>query len=332
MKTKKQYTIGVVAIIVVMQLFLFSTLLRAQNIKATAQLDSSTIRIGQQAKLQLSIQYRVDNGQQIKIQWPEVLDTLRKEVEVVGESKIDTLIPDKNNPFEFIQTKTLYITSFDSGYWAIPPFKFLTNNDTLGVLTESLLLSVGSIPVDTSVAIKDIKDTFDETYSWIDWIKDHMYLVYGAIVGILVTILVIYLIKRFRKQKPVEVVVEAPKIPAHIIAIEKLDKLKNEKLWQEGRIKQYHSALSEIVREYVENRFKIQALEQTTEEILYGFRNVAIDDESRMKLKQILVLSDMVKFAKEQPLPNENEMSMNNAYDFVNGTKREEEKVVKQDK
>ncbi len=142
------------------------------------------------------------------------------------------------------------------------------------------------------------------------------------------TIIIIYLVKRYRKKKPEVVVVEPPKIPAHIIALEKLEKLKNEKLWQEGKLKQYHSALSEIVREYVENRFKIQALEQTTDEILFGFRNVSIDEESKQRLRQLLVLSDMVKFAKEQPLPHENEMSLTNAFDFVNGTKREENKPV----
>ena len=77
------------------------------------------------------------------------------------------------------------------------------------------------------------------------------------------------------------------------------------------------------INEFIENRFKIQALEQTTDEILYGFRNVSIDEDSRLKLKQLLILSDLVKFAKEQPLPNENELSLSNAYDFVKGTMRE---------
>ena len=76
-----------------------------QEIKATAKLDSNSIKIGQQVKLQLSIQYKVNNGKHLKIEWPEITDTIRKEVEVVGQSKLDTLIPDKNDPFQFIQTK-----------------------------------------------------------------------------------------------------------------------------------------------------------------------------------------------------------------------------------
>lgn len=309
----------------VLLIFLFSYSAKAQEIKATAKLDSNSIKIGQQVKLKLSIQYRVDNGKHIKIKWPEITDTIRKEVEVVGQSKTDTIIPDKNNPFQFVQTKTLYITSFDSGYWAIPPFKFKVNDDTNGIFTEPLLLAVSTIAIDTTIAIKDIKAPFDEKYTWLDWLKDNMYVVYGTLVAILVVLIIIYLIRYFKKIKPPVVFVEAPKIPAHQIAFEKLDKLKEEKLWQEGKLKLYHIMLTEIIREYIENRFKIQALEQTTDEILYGFRNVAIDDESRIRLKQILILADLVKFAKEQPLPNENEKSMSNAYDFITGTKRDEE-------
>ncbi len=303
---------------------LFSFSSSAQEIKATATLDSNSIQIGQQVKLKLSIQYKVDNSKHIKIKWPEIIDTIRKEIEIVSQSKVDTIIPDSTDLFRFVQTKTLYITSFDSGYWAMPPFKFIVNGDTAGIFTEPLLLQVNTIPVDTTLAIKDIKQPYDVNYSWLDWIKDNIYVVYGTLIGILVIILIIYFVKKYYRSKPPIVEVEAPKIPAHLVAFEKLEKLRNEKLWQEGKLKLYHITLSEIVREYIENRFKIQALEQTTDEILFGFRNLAIDDESRIKLKQVLILSDLVKFAKEQPLPNENELSLTNAYDFVNGTKRED--------
>lgn len=323
MRIRNKNILSFISAISIVMLFLFSYSASSQDIKVAAKLDSNNIRIGEQVKLQLSIQYRVDDGRQIKVRWPEMADTIRKEIEIVDQSKIDTIIPDKNNPFQFIQTKTLYITSFDSGYWAIPPFKFMINDDTNGYFTDPLLLSVGTVAVDTSLAIKGIKPPYEENYTFLDWIKDNMYVVYGTLIAILVIILVIYIIRYFKKVKPPMVIVEIPKIPAHIIAFEKLDKLKNEKLWQEGKLKLYHITLTEIVREYIENRFKIQALEQTTEEILYGFRNIAMDEESGMKLKKLLVLADLVKFAKEQPLPNENELSLSDAYDFINGTKIE---------
>jgi hypothetical protein len=296
----------------------------AQDVKASARLDSNAIVIGQQVKLELSIQYRADKGKHITVKFPEIADTIRKEVEVLGQSKVDTII-DKNDPFLFTQVKTLYITSFDSGYWALPPFRFDVNTDTAGVLTEPLLLQVSTIAVDTTQAIKDIKAPYEETYTWVDWLKDHMYVVYGSLAGILAIIIILVIIRRMRKIQPPLVVVEAPKIPAHIIAFEKLEKLKQQKLWQEGKLKSYYSSLTDILREYIENRFKIPAMEQTTDEIIFGFRNAAVDEESKRRLKQVLTLADLVKFAKEQPLSDENEASMTNVADFINGTKREEE-------
>ena len=299
----------------------------AQDIKVKSELDSSSILIGQQAKLTLSIEYKVNTNNRITIQWPEIPDTLRKEIEVVGHTKIDTVIPDKNDPYTFRQTKSLYVTSFDSGYWAVPPFKFVVNGDTSGIYTDALLLTVSTVTVDTTLAIKDIKQPYSSDYSWVDWLKDNKLLIAGILAGILLLCLAIYFFVKTRKKQPPVVVEKIVRVPAHTIALEKLEKLKNDKLWQEGKLKQYHIALTDIIREYIENRFKIQALEQTTEEILYGFRNVAVDAESKEKLKQLLLLGDLVKFAKEQPLPAENEMSMSNAFDFINGTKRDEEEL-----
>jgi len=158
-----------------------------------------------------------------------------------------------------------------------------------------------------------------------DWVKDNILMISIIAGSIILLILLIYFINRYYKNKPVPPLVEPPPIPAHIIALEKLDKLKAEMLWQNGKLKQYHSQLTDIVRDYIERRFYLPALEQTTEEIIFSFRNVAVDKESMGKLKQILILADLVKFAKELPLPNENEISMTNAYDFVNGTKKDEE-------
>lgn len=296
----------------------------AQQIKANAELDTNSIIIGQQIKLKLSVDYRVDAGKRIQIKWPQINDTIIKQIEVINQSKIDTLIPDKSDPYHFVQTKTLDITSFDSGYWAMPPFTFTITDDSTSIQTEALLLEVNTVAVDTTEAIKPIKPPYEEKYTWIDWIKDNLLIISIVVGAAILLILIIYFTKKYYKEKPRPVAPAPPPIPAHIIALEKIEKLKTEMLWQNGKLKAYHSALTEIIREYIENRFKVPALEQTTEEILYSFRSVAVDNESLNKLKQMLVLADLVKFAKEHPLPNENELSMNNAIDFINGTKKEE--------
>ena len=129
------------------------------------------------------------------------------------------------------------------------------------------------------------------------------------------------MLKRKKKEPVPQIII--PKIPPHVTALEQLHKLKDEKLWQGGKLKEYHSALSDIIRQYIEHRFYINAMEQVSDEIMYSFRTVDLNDELKGKLRQILFLADMVKFAKEQPLPNENETSWNNAYEFVMATKKE---------
>jgi hypothetical protein len=295
----------------------------SQEYIAESRLDTSSIRIGEQTKLHLSIRYKADK-QGLKIQWTVLKDNIIKQIEIVSQSKIDTSVADKNDLTTFIQSRTYLITSFDSGYFAIPPFRFIINDSEKVAETEPLLLQVNTLAVDTTKSIMDIKAPYDEPFQWSEIIP---YVLWS--VAILAAIgVIIYLILRYKKKKPVIPVVEKKKPEAHIRALEELEKLKEQKLWEQGKVKQYHSAISDILRIYIEDRYKINALEQTTHEILHSFRSSVIDKESLEKLKQVLILADLVKFAKEEPLPYENENSLRLAFDFVNGTKRDYEELL----
>ncbi|TAL59934.1 MAG: hypothetical protein EPN85_08380 [Bacteroidetes bacterium] len=298
---------------------LLSTSGFSQNITATATLDTNAILIGQQTKLTLRVDYKTDQGN-TKIDFPKIADTLLKEIEVVSQSKPECFIPDSSDMSIMAQSQTLIITSFDSGYYAIPPFKFIISGDSsITIETEPLLFAVNTIEIDTTVAIKDIKPPIEVPFSW----KELLPYIYGGLAGVAllagVIFLIIYLVKK-QKKKPVPKII-VPVIPAHVIALEQLEKLKEEKLWQNGKYKEYHSILSDIIRQYIEKRFYINAMEQVSDEIMYAFRTIDLSEELRTKLRNILFLSDLVKFAKEVPLPNENEASWMNAYEFVIGTK-----------
>src|ERR1700744_6315155 len=135
------------------------------QVEAFATMDTNKIRIGEQSKIDLYIKYNV-NQKNLNIQWPVVGDTLRKEIDVVNVSKIDTTIPDKNRPEEILQHEKITVTSTDSGFWAIALFVFIVKKDTSKpVQTEPLLLTVYTVPVDTAEAsIKDIKAPFEEAF------------------------------------------------------------------------------------------------------------------------------------------------------------------------
>lgn len=303
-------------------LFLVSAKLFSQDVKVNAVLDSSKIRIGEQVKVDLYLTYDA-NQKDLKIQWPQIGDTLTGKVEVVSTSPIDTTIPDKNTPNIIQHHQRIYVSAYDSGYFAIPGFKFTLNNDTNQVLfTETLMLEVHTVPTDTSIAkVKDIKTVLNEPFNW----KWYIHYIYWTL-GILAAVVAIILITRYYTKKQQQKVVEPPKpkIPAHITALAALEKIKQEQVWKECHVKEYYSAISDTVRLYIEERYKVMALESTTDEIMTAFRSQVIDPESKNKLQQILQLSDLVKFAKMSPIESEHIMTLQNAFDFVNGTKREE--------
>lgn len=303
-------------------LLLFSKAVMAQEVKVSAVLDSSKIRIGEQVKLDLYVTYNA-NFKNIKIQWPSVGDTLTGKIEVVSVSPIDTTFPDKSNSAKIFQHQQIVVSAYDSGYFAIPPFKFVVNDDSANALyTENFLLEVHTVPTDTSAAkIKDIKAPFDEKFNW-RWYKNYMY---AGLALILLIVAVIVITRYFtKKQMQVAMEPEKPKIPAHITALATLEKIREEQVWKEGQVKEYYSSISEAVRLYIEERFQVNALESTTDEIMKAFRSQVVDPVSKEKLQQLLSLSDLVKFAKQFPIESEHVFTLQNAFDFVNGTKREE--------
>lgn len=291
------------------------------QVTVNAVLDSGKIRIGEQTKIDLFLNYNIKE-KNLKFEWPHISDTLKKEIEVVHVSPIDTTIPDKKDPNRIQQHLQITVTAFDSGYFAIAPFEFIRNGDTTHpLLTEPLLLEVHTIPTDTSIAkIKDIKPPFDEPFDW-KWYLPYFYWGFGILAIIIITI---FIFKRYFKNKPAPVLQpETPKVPPHITALELLEKIKESAVWKEGKNKEYYSAIADTIRFYIEGRFRINALELTSDEVLSIFKNQVVDQNSKDKLKQILTISDLVKFAKNTPIEAEHLLTLNNAFDFVNTTKRE---------
>lgn len=309
--------------------FLLFKISIGQKININAALDSTKIRIGEQVKLDLYVSYSAKQNN-LKIQWPNIADTITDKIEVISVSVIDTTSPDKSNPDIIQQHQQITISAYDSGYFAIPGFKFFINNDSTNAFySQSLFLEVHTVPTDSSITkTKDIKPPFAEAFNW-KWYSKYFYWGFSLLVIIILIVLItIYFTK---KNKIVVLKSEKPKIPAHIIALQSLEKIKNEQIWKEEKTKEYYSSISDTIRLYIEERFKVNALESTTAEIMKAFRSQVVDKESKDKLQQLLMLSDLVKFAKQFPIISEHTFTLQNAFDFVNETKREEKTIIKND-
>ena len=260
--------------------FLLFKISIGQKINISAALDSTKIRIGEQVKLDLYVSYSAKQNN-LKIQWPNIADTITDKIEVISVSVIDTTSPDKSNPDIIQQHQQITISAYDSGYFAIPGFKFFINNDSTNAFySQSLFLEVHTVPTDSSITkTKDIKPPFAEAFNW-KWYSKYFYWGFSFLVIIILIILItIYFTK---KNKIVVLKSEKPKIPAHIIALQSLEKIKNEQIWKEEKTKEYYSSISDTIRLYIEERFKVNALESTTAETISNYIRTYVHSSKRI--------------------------------------------------
>lgn len=301
--------------------FVQSFLLKAQ-VSLTASMDTNMLLIGDQTKF--TLEANVPKGYQVN--FPLFTDTLINKLEIVEILPIDTIIEN-----ESWKIKHQYlVTSFDSGWYAIPPFplsfvndKGVSLRDTLW--TKPLYFGVVTMPLDTTNtdAIADIKKQAEAPITF----REIMPFLLIAMGSLLFLILAWLVYKKWIRKEKIFVKKEKPKDPAHIIAFKSLDALKQEKLWEKGQNKAFYSALTDIIRTYIYDRYGMGAMEMTTDEIQNEFfNNKLIDKELVKELYAILVNADFVKFAKATTLSVENENALKFAYDFVIKTKEEEEK------
>ncbi len=282
----------------------------AQNANVKAVLDSQKILIGDQMNLDLTVEMETGST----VDWPVLKDTITGQLEIVQASVPDTMLKETG---ETVIHQRMVITSFDTGYMVLPPIRFLFNDDTLQVLsTEPQLIFVGDIPVQMEAEIMDIKEPYDVPYNWRKWIK------WGLLAWLILGLIAIavYIWEKHRK-KPVESAMRPkPKRPAHEIALEKLEGLRLKKLWQNDRTKEFYIELSDIIREYIEFRFDILALEMTTDETVHALRRDGMEEEKVSPLRKMLVMADLAKFAKYRPVANENERCFDIARSFISNT------------
>jgi len=286
----------------------------AQQVKAVAKIDTNSILIGDQVKLKLSFTLPAN----CKALWTPLSDSIAGKIEIINKSKIDTAYSEDKS--QKTLTQSLTITSFDSGFYNLPPFRFAYHkpNDTTLFYSESnpLMLNVLTVSVDTTKTFKDIKAplgipfTFKELLPWIG----------GFVAVILLVLFLIYYFNKRKKSEPLLRFPHKPPQPPHIVALEAFEKIRKSKLWQSGNVKQYHTELTDILRKYIVDRFNINAIEMTTDEILESFSGITLPNELVDKLTQTLQLADLVKFAKEEPLPVHHDQSLSFAIDFVKGT------------
>lgn len=291
----------------------------AQSVTVDATIDSLQILIGEQAKIKLQVSLDTDK----RAIFPVYTDTLVKGVEIIDVAKPDTQL--LNDGRRSLITQEYTVTSFDSALYYLPPMEVLVDNKAYR--SKALALKVYSMPVDTLHPDQFFgpKTVMQAPFAWEDWYVS----ISCGILFIPLLLLLIYLIKRIRDNKPIirKVKVE-PKLPPHQLAMKEIERIKDEKAWQKGQSKEYYTELTDTLRTYIKNRFGFNALEMTSSEIIDKLLEMK-DKEAIADLRSLFQTADLVKFAKHNPMMNENDANLINAIDFINETKEKEDENAK---
>lgn len=288
----------------------------AQLPLVSASIKPDSIGIGDRFVIEIN----VDKDLTQVIDFPKFeTEKIGTNLELVSESQVDTV---SRSGRRVVLNKKYVMTIFDEGKYSLGKLGvlYLDKNviDTL-YTSDSLHLLVTTFEIDTlTQKIYDIKQPMRtpikfEEYSGYLWL--------GFLLAQLIAALVYIAVKTAQKRKNKLPVPKVKSEPPHVAAIRELEILHSQKLWQNNRQKLYYTRLTDIIREYIENRYGINAMEMTSDEINQALAGILSDSRSALQLRRLLTTADYVKFAKYIPGTEDNEMSYSDAYYFVEETK-----------
>lgn len=214
-------------------------------------------------------------------------------------------------------TKNLTIIFFDEDSLTLPPLPILLNGGETA-LTNPLEIAVLPTPSPNDlIDMAPIKDIRRERVRWMDYLPWAI----AIFAFMLLVVLAAWLIGRSQMQRKQAAMSRNAGLPPHELALKKLDALVQKQLWHKGLVKEYCAELTFIVREYLEKRYQILALESTSEEILNALQKTDFPQHLRPELQNLLTKADLVKFAKATPPETFHEEAMTFAKKIISETK-----------
>lgn len=298
-----------------------AALCSAADFNVTAALDSASILIGYTTRLKLS----VEQPSASIIHFPLLSDkrgmkyisVCNDSVEISTDYSTDTVKLGKNR---ILVNYNLTVQSFDSGFYKLPEFEFVSGTQV--GKSNSVFLKVNSLKLDENAEISGftgveepdpLSDKLKDPASPFEkWIKKYWWVV---LLIVLLVVASVWAIRKYRKEGTLLPV--KPIVPPYNRAMEQLSKLKEEKLWENGKEKEYYTRLTEILRTYLADEFDIPAMEMISNQIISSLRNDELLHPLSKDIRFLLDMADFAKYAKVRPLPEDNERSYSIVYAFI---------------
>ena len=284
-----------------------------QTVEAIGKVEQTEVQVGKPFTLDLSL--KVPYGW--FVDWNDFsVDTLSDQLDIVKRGNVERTADADSN---VIVRQELTLMTFDTGQIQIPRvcLTYARSFDApvrLQTFTQPIDLYVTTITVDTTQAYKPIMAPIPAPVQ----IKEVFPWVLALLLLVLAAFGVWYWLKHRKPKVDAEGnVIKGPVIPAYDKAVDDLKRLREEKMWQSGKVKEFYSSLTDIAREYIEGQFGVNAVEMTTDDILEEIKPLHFSKETYNKLKDTMEVADLVKFAKYSATALESDTSLNNMTQFV---------------
>lgn len=143
-------------------------------------------------------------------------------------------------------------------------------------------------------------------------------LIYLLILLCLVAFVIAFILFLRKRKKPSVVKEEILVLPPDVVALNKIRKLKELKLIEQGKIKEFYTMLSDIIRAFIEDKYKISALDRTTYELIAELKNKNVIRNNIGMVHDFLFDCDLVKFAKYIPPAEDSNKILITAEEIIN--------------
>ena len=273
------------------------------NFKATAP--KNILVIGEPVEINLSLNLGTNQiFDTVFFKLSELGDSLGNNWELWDKSNIKkSSSQDANGNYYMTFSQKIIIANFDTGQFVFPPL--LAFADTNKTYSNSLLFTVKLEEIDEKAFIKDIKPIKEVFISWYEYFFYYLntYKWWILCITFFIAAIIIFY-KKFYNKKIVQNL--EPSIPLEIILLEALNKLDQQKYWENSYFKKYYSELSNILWQFLEYRYEIKTFEKTSAEILESLKWSTIPKEYLSNIERFFQISDSVKFAKQRALEKDN--------------------------
>ena len=236
------------------------TKLNAQ-VTVDAKLDSAGIFIGQ--RIGLTLEVSADAKKQVELPEWDSLQQVVPGLEFVKAEKADTSY--LNDGKRMVLSRRYYFTSFDSALYLIPALDVKV--DGKDYHSKRVALKVLTFDVDTLHAdsIFGIKEELAPPFDWAEWRQ----VIWGVVAALLIGGLLAYVIYRLKNNKPIiRRIRNKKRLAPHKVAMQKIEQIKEEKIWQSEDSKEYYTQLTDTLRNYIKERYGFNAMEMTSYEII----------------------------------------------------------------